>query len=153
MTIQTYLTNVCQHCGLAEETLTVEMVESEGQIQANITVPTEDSGLLIGYHGDTLASIQRIARVIFQEELGEKKLVVNVNNYREQRAEKVVQMAQNAAERVLETGRPYTLSHLPSHERFLVHSTLSENPDYASLESFSEGEEPYRVLVIRPKSE
>lgn len=153
MTIQTYLTKMCEHCGIDPETLRVEQTDSEDQIQISIEVPVEDSGLLIGYHGETLASIQRLARVVFQAEIGEKKVIVNVNNYREQRAEKVLQMVDKAAQKVIETGRPYTLTNLPSHERFLVHSTLSENPDYASLESFSEGEEPHRVLVIRLKNE
>lgn len=153
MTIQTYITNLCQHCGIEAETLQVEQTDSDDKITIAIEVTPEDSGLLIGYHGETLASIQRLARVVFQAEIGEKKLIVNVNNYREQRSEKILQMLDKAAQRVIETGRPYTLSHLPSHERFLVHSTLAENPDYAELESFSEGEEPHRVLVIRLKGE
>lgn len=152
MNIQDFLTNVCQHSGVEPES--VEMVESDesGMVIANITVSPEDSGLLIGFHGENLSAIQRITRVVFQEDLTDKRLAVNINEYREQRAEKVKQLAVNAAERVLETGRPYTFSYLPANERYVVHTTIAENPDYSTLESVSEGEGFHRVLVIRSKT-
>lgn len=152
MTIQSFLVNVCQHSGIDAENLEVEVNDEGETIQATIKVPQEESGLLIGFHGDTLAAIQRLTRVIFQEELQDKRLVVNVNEYREQRSDRLKQMAEKAAEQVLETGRPYRFANLPSHERFVIHSTIGDNPDYASLESVSEGEGRDRVLIIRPKA-
>lgn len=152
MTIQSFLVNVCQHSGIDAENLEVEVNDEGETIQATIKVPQEESGLLIGFHGDTLAAIQRLTRVIFQEELQDKRLVVNVNEYREQRSDRLKQMAEKAAEQVLETGRPYRFANLPSHERFVIHSTIGDNPDYAGLESVSEGEGRDRVLIIRPKA-
>lgn len=152
MDIQTYLTNLCQHAGLDATELEVVVDDQGDTIQATIKVPQEESGLLIGFHGDTLAALQRLTRVVFQQELGEKRLVVNVNEYREQRTERLQQMAHKAAQQVLETGRPYHFNYLPAHERFVIHSTISENPDYRELVSQSEGEGRDRVLVIRPKA-
>src|SRR5690554_185045 len=107
MTIQSYLTNICEHSGIDPEQLQIEVDEQPEVISAAITVPTEDSGLLIGFHGETLSALQRLTRVVFQEELADKRLVINVNNYREQRADKLREIAFRAAQRVLETGRPY----------------------------------------------
>jgi len=153
MTIQQFLTNVCQHSGVEPELVEVSEVDAMGMITATIEVSPDESGLLIGFHGDNLSALQRLTRVVFQEELVDKRLVVNVNHYREQRAEKVQQMAVKAAERVLDTGYPYTFSYLPANERFVVHTTISETPEFTSLESVSEGEGFHRVLVIRLKNE
>ena len=152
MDIQTYLTNICQHSGLDASQLEVTIDDQGETIQATIKVPQEESGLLIGFHGDTLSALQRLTRVVFQEELAEKRLIVNINEYREQRTERLQQMAQNAAQQVLETGRPYHFNYLPSHERFVIHSTISEDSGFADLQSASEGEGRDRVLVIRPKN-
>lgn len=152
MTIQTYLTNICQHSGIDADHLEIEMTEDDQAVTAAITVPQEDSGLLIGFHGETLSAIQRLTRVVFQDELAERRLIININNYREQRAEKLQQIATRAAERVLETGRPYTFSYLPANERFVIHSTISEDSAFSELESVSEGEGSRRVLTIRLKA-
>lgn len=151
MTITSYLTNICQHSGIDPDQLQIDLEDTNEAITASITVPTEDSGLLIGFHGETLSAIQRITRVVFQSELTDKRLVINVNNYREQRADKLKEIAFRAAERVLDTGRPYTFSYLPSNERFVIHSAISEDNRFAELESVSEGEGNRRVLTIRYK--
>ncbi len=152
MTIDKYLLDICQHSGIDAEQVTVELVEDGEYLKVEMTVPTDDSGLFIGFHGETLSSLQRLVRVLFQGDYPEKKLVLNVNQYREQRAEKVKEMATNIAHRVLETGRPYTFAYMPPHERFVVHSTISEDPEFAELESISEGEGGQRHLIIRPKA-
>lgn len=152
MTIQTYLTNICQHSGIDPDHLNIELDETEEAVNVAITVPMEDSGLLIGFHGETLSALQRLTRVVFQDELTDKRLSININNYREQRADKLKQIATRAAQRVLETGQAYTFSYLPANERFVIHSTISEDPEFSSLESISEGEGTHRVLTIRPKA-
>ena len=152
MTIQNYLTNICQHSGIDPDSMQIEMTDDDQAVTAAITVPQEDSGLLIGFHGETLSALQRLTRVVFQDELAERRLIININNYREQRAEKLQQIATRAAERVLETGRPYTFSYLPANERFVIHSTISEDSAFSELESVSEGEGAHRVLTIRLKT-
>ncbi len=152
MLIQTYLENMCKHCGIDAETLKVEVSDQDESVTALISVPEEESGLLIGFHGETLSSIQRLTRVVFQEELGEKRLVVNVNNYREQREDKLKEIARRGAQRVLESGQPYRFSYLPANERFVIHTAISEDPEFADLESVSEGDGRDRVLMIRYKA-
>ena len=151
MTIQDFITHLCRHSGIEAEELEVTVDDQAETVTVHIQVPAEESGLLIGFHGETLTAIQRITRVIFQEELGEKRLVVNINEYREQRNEKLTAMAEKAADQVRETGRPYRFAYLPANERFVIHSTIGENPDYSDLESVSEGEGRNRTLIVRLK--
>lgn len=152
MTIQNYITHFCQHCGIDSEQVVIDQTEADGVITVNITVPQEDSGLFIGFHGETLISLQRVLRVTFQEELAGKKLLLNVNEYREQREEKIREMARSAADRVLESGSPYRFTSLTPPERFVVHTLITESEEYQDLESYSEGEDPRRVLIIRKKN-
>lgn len=151
MTIPDFVTNICKHSGIDPEELKVELTETDDQLSVVVEVSPEDSGLLIGFHGETLQAMQRITRIVYQETLGEKRLVININNYREQREEKIKDQVISSAQRVLETGRPATFSFLPPNERFIIHSTISEMPEFADLESVSEGEGKYRVLTIRLK--
>ena len=88
MTIQTFLTQLCEHCGLATETITCTEEQKEATKTVTLTVPEEDSGLFIGFHGETLESIQRLVRIIFQASADEK-IIFNVNDYREQRTERL----------------------------------------------------------------
>jgi spoIIIJ-associated protein len=127
-------------------TITVDMDES-GAYRVNIQ--TEETGLLIGFHGRTLESFQMILGMIVAKIVGSwQRVYVNVGDYREKREEALMYMAQRAAERALATGRPVELSHLSSSERRVIHVTLSGD-DRVTTESSGEGSE--RKLVITPK--
>jgi spoIIIJ-associated protein len=152
MSIIEFVTQMCQHAGITSETLVVEQRDEEDQIVIQITLDQEESGLLIGNRGETLDAMQRLTRLVFQKE-SEKRLIVNVNEYRQQRQEKVEDIATQSARKVLESGRPYYLENLNSQERFLVHSTISENPEFTNLTTESEGEGRNRRLVIFMKED
>lgn len=151
--MQSFLTQLCEHCGLAPEDVQVEVEENEEEILVNLALPEEESGLFIGYHGETLDSIQRIIRLAFQTEAKDRRVRLNINQYREQRQEKLNEMAENIARKVLQTGEAYTIGYfLPSHERFLVHSAISEHPDFADkIESVSSGQGIQRRITIQLK--
>lgn len=154
MTIDVFVRQLCEHCGVDTETLEVSVDDAAEMITVSISLPEEDSGRFIGFHGETLESIQRVLRVIFASEYPDKKLVVNINEYRQEREAKLQELTRNVAERVLQTGQVYTFqSYLPAHERFIIHSTLSELPEHEKLESISEGEGKDRRLSIRLKAE
>lgn len=152
MTIQSFLTDICEHCGIDPDSITLTVEESDDAVVVQLDLPEADSGLFIGYHGETLDSLQRVVRIVFQDSFGDKKIRLNVNQYRNQREEKLRAMAHHGAQKVLETGMPYTFSvFIPSHERFIIHTTLSEEPSFAELESVSEGDGKERRLTIRFK--
>ncbi len=154
MTIDIFVKQLCEHCGVDPEILDVQIEDTEESILVTLNLPEEDSGRFIGFHGETLESIQRIVRIIFAAEYPEKKVLLNINNYRQEREEKLKELTQNAAMRVLESGQSYYFqSYLPAHERFIIHSTLGELPDADRLESISEGDGKDRRLSIRLKAE
>ncbi|MDR0463287.1 MAG: KH domain-containing protein [Pseudomonadales bacterium] len=118
----------------------VEIAESEDKILIDIKVSSEDSGIVIGRKGEVLISMQRLLRVLFAEEIGDKKLILNINDYRAGREEKIREMVHRAAQKVFANGRPYTMRNLNSAERYIVHQTISEDESLSELVSFSEGE-------------
>ena len=157
MTIDTFLTQLCEHCGVSKDDIHLDVEELENQILLDLSLPEEDSGIFIGHHGEGIDSIQRILRIIFQDkenELGDKKISLNINNYREKRVDRLKDLTYTIGNKVLQSGKPYTFtSYLPAHERFVVHSTLSEEPGFSELESISSGDGKNRKLTIQLKKQ
>ena len=153
MELKTYLTKLCKHVGLLDEQFSVELTEEDDLIKAKLVLPEEESGLFIGYHGETLQAIQRVTRVSFYDELEGKIFKLNVNDYREQRQEQLVDKVEAVALRVQESGEPYTFSYLTANDRYLIHTTLSEDERFSDLLSESSGEGKHRYLTIRTQEE
>lgn len=152
MDIKNFASQLCEHCGISSDGCEIQVLEEDDTIFVQFSIDSEDSGVFIGTHGETLDSLQRLIRVVFAK-TESKKIVVNVNNYREQRKEKLTDLTQSIAEKVLDTGEPYTFrSFMPAYERFIVHSTLSEHDDFSDLESISQGDGKYRRLTIQLKA-
>ncbi len=140
-------------------------IEVEEKEQAfNVEIKTEDTGILIGYHGETLISFQLIlALLVYKARLrlssGDEdpaskkvgswlKIVVNVGDWRERREESLRLMAQQAAERVVSTGEAITYPNLSSFERRIMHMALAE---HSQVTTESEGEGNERKLIIKPR--
>ena len=114
-----------------------------------VHIETEETGLLIGYHGRTLESFQIMLGMLASKRLGEwVKTYVNVGDYREKREEALMLMAQRAAERALAVDRPVELAHLSPSERRVVHLTLSGDE---RIETESVGVGNSRTLLVKPK--
>jgi spoIIIJ-associated protein len=115
-----------------------------------VHIETEETGLLIGFHGKTLESLQIILGLLVSKALGSwVRVYVNVGDYREKREEALMLMAQQAAERALAQGRAIELAHLSASERRVVHLTLSGD-DRVETESIGEGSR--RTLLVKPKA-
>ena len=115
-----------------------------------VYVETEETGLLIGFHGKTLESFQIILGLLVSKELAQwVKVYVNVGDYREKREEALMLMAQHAAERALAAGRPIELPHLSPSERRVIHLTLAGDE---RVETESVGEGNNRMLLVKPKA-
>lgn len=104
----------------------VDAEESDEEILVDID--TEDSGLLIGYHGETLHSMQLILGMLLNRERKEewKRVIVDIGEYRGQREEVLRRMAERAAHRVQETGEAQELTPMPAFERRKIHMFVSE---------------------------
>lgn len=114
-----------------------------------VHIETEETGLLIGFHGKTLESFQIILSIMVSKKLDAwVKVYVNVGDYREKREEALMYMAQRAADRAIASGRPVELTRLTASERRVIHLTLSGD-ERVVTESVGEGES--RILVVKPK--
>jgi spoIIIJ-associated protein len=108
----------------------------------------EDLGLLIGHHGQTIDAIQHLAyRIAYRGEDQRKRVVVDAAGYRERRAVALRAAADQAAETALHDRRPVALEAMSALERKVVHEHLKGRHD---VETYSEGQEPDRRLVVAP---
>lgn len=114
-----------------------------------ILLNTKDTGVVIGYHGDTLEGLQLVLSLCIARNLGRfVRISVDVGDYKKNRTEWLKTLALETKERVLTEGREITIPELKSWERRIVHLLLQEDGEVAS-ESRGEGRD--RVLVVGPK--
>jgi spoIIIJ-associated protein len=107
----------------------------------------DDMALLIGRHGATLEAIQELTRMVVGRRLDERcRVIVDVEDYRKRREERMIDRALQVARRVLETGQEEALDPMNPYERKLIHDAVA---DLGGLETSSRGEEPERSVVIR----
>lgn len=124
-----------------------EVTDSEESI--DVVISSEDPGLIIGHHGDTLESIQLVLSLMLAKKLGEfKRVNVEVGDYKKNRSDYLKNLAAQTKDRALSEGQEIFLPNLKSWERREVHMYLSEDPDVIS-ESVGEGKD--RTLVVKPK--
>ena len=108
----------------------------------------DDMASLIGKHGQTLDAIQELARQVVGHRLDQRiRVLVDVEDYRKRRAARLVEKAQTAAERALETGQEQELEPMDALERKIVHDAVAE---IEGVDSTSRGEDPSRHVVILP---
>jgi spoIIIJ-associated protein len=108
----------------------------------------DDLALLIGHHGETIDAIQHLAyRIAFHGIDERKPLSVDAAGYRERRAATLHAVADQAAETAVREHRPVPLEAMAAQERKVVHEHLKTRFD---VETYSEGQEPNRHLVVAP---
>lgn len=121
--------------------------ENDGNVE--ISIDTDDSSLLIGYHGENLEAFQLILSFLISKKLGDfHRVLVNVGDYRQRREEKLKQLATTAKEEALEKEDEVILPNLSSGDRRVIHLFL-QNDEEVTSESRGEGES--RQLIIKPK--
>ena len=112
------------------------------------TLHGEDVGLFIGRHGQTIDAVQHLALRVVQGACEDRRrVVVDADGYRARRAETLESQADEAADEALSSGRPVSLEAMASSERRIVHEYLRDRGD---VETYSEGDEPDRHLVVAP---
>lgn len=126
-----------------------EIKYDEAERTVDIEISGEEMGILIGKRGQTLDSLQYLVSLVVNKESEEYlKVKVDTENYRERRKETLENLAHNIAAKVKRTRRPVTLEPMNSFERRIIHSAL-QNDKF--VETHSEGDEPYRKIVVTPK--
>ena len=116
-----------------------------------ITLFSDNNSILIGKNGKNLQAFQNIIRQIVPNTINEKyKIIIDIENYKEKRLITIERLAKKVAREVKNTKVAANLDPMNSYERRIVHSVLTNNK-YVFTES--EGEEPNRYVVIKPKEE
>ena len=144
--VEELLEQVVRALGLDAE---VEVAD-DGEIVTG-TVHGEDLGLFIGRHGQTIDAVQHLAQRMAGGRDGEgRRIVIDAEGYRERRETMLQRQADQAAEDALRSGRPVALDAMTASERRIVHEYLREHDE---LQTYSEGDEPDRHLVVAPLDE
>ncbi|MBC7088549.1 MAG: protein jag [Tissierellales bacterium] len=144
---QTFMENLLNKMDIEADcnvTLEGEVIQVE-----IVNLSDDDIGVLIGKRGSGLDSIQYLLNLVVNKN-GENlyKTLVDVNNYRKKREEALVNLANKMAKRVLTYRKPVKLEPMNPYERRIIHSTLQ---NFDGITTYSEGNEPYRRVVITLK--
>ena len=134
--------------GAAGVHATVEIHEEGSGLVAEFHGDSDDLGLLIGHHGQTIDAIQHLAYRFAMHGSDERQsVVVDAAGYRERRAAALRAAADQAAETAINHRRAVPLEAMSALERKVIHEHLKMRRD---VETYSEGQEPSRRLVVAP---
>ena len=141
-----YLRTILSGMGLKD--IQVEIREEEAG--AELALTGEDIGFIIGHRGETLDALQYLASLVANHvDESYYRITLDVGNYREKRKETLENLGKKMAARAVKTGRNASLEPMNPYERRVIHSALQGN---RYVETYSEGEDPYRHVVVAPKS-
>lgn len=125
------------------------IVLEETDEEINIGLEGNQLGILIGRRGETLNALQYLLNLSANKDQAErKKIMLDVEGYRKKREATLVQLATKLAEKAKRRGRSVVLEPMNPQERRIIHMTLRGRDD---IYTFSEGEEPFRKIIIAPR--
>ncbi len=115
----------------------------------SMTIEGPNMGVIIGRRGQTLDSLQYLVSLVVNKNRDNYlKVFIDTENYREKREETLVRLANKMARKVKKIGKTVSLEPMNPYERRIIHAALQGNP---YVQTFSEGDEPYRKVVITLK--
>lgn len=128
-----------------------EILEAKDAKEENVEIVlnTKDTGVVIGYHGDTLEGLQLVLSLCVARNLGRfVRISIDVGDYKKNRTEFLKTLALETKERVVAEGKEIVVPELKSWERRIIHLLLEKDEDVISE---SQGEGRDRVLIVSPK--
>lgn len=141
-----FLRDVLQAMDIKAE---IRLKDTNEGLYINLSGPK--MGIIIGRRGQTLDSLQYLVSLVVNKDKdrdGFIKVILDTEDYRKKREETLQRLAKRLAERVQKTGKKVELEPMNPYERRIIHYTLQEFKD---ITTFSEGEEPYRKVIIAHK--
>lgn len=150
--VQQTVIALLDHLGLAHGNV---LARADGNT-VRVDIDSTEASRIIGWHGETLNSIQHLAKSIVRskEKLAVSPLIVcDVDHYRAEQEEKVRHIAEAKADLVRRTGNRIALSPMSAYFRRIVHTHVAESPLMTDLTTESIGEGDYRQIVLRLKNE
>lgn len=146
--VEEFLNSVFDAMGIQVK-IDIKLDEKEKELDVNLS--GEEMGILIGKRGQTLDSLQYLVSLVVNKESGDYlRVKLDTENYRERRKETLETLAKNIAYKVKRTRRSVALEPMNPYERRIIHSAI-QNDKYVFTRS--EGEEPFRHVVIALKKE
>lgn len=141
-----FLYDIFENMGISA---TIETEETDDAVRMNIY--GDNMGVIIGYRGETLDSLQYLTSLVLNKDHNEpyRKIILDAENYRLKREQTLRNLAEKTAARVIKSGRAFKLEPMNPYERRIIHSELQGNSE---IVTFSEGEEPYRRVVVNLKN-
>ena len=144
--IKNYLSKLLKDLGF---TVNIEVKVKEGI--PTYTIYSDNDALLIGKNGKNLHALSIITSQYIKKEIGENyKFLIDVNDYKEQHEKALVRLAKKVAKEVATTKIEVKMDSMNSYERRIIHNALTNNK---KVYTQSEGEEPNRYVVVKPKEE
>ncbi|AVP55848.1 protein jag [Clostridium tetani] len=139
---KSFLKDILDNMGIKAE---IRIKEEENTLKIHMNGP--DMGILIGYRGETLDALQYLISLTINKDHNDdyKRVILDTENYRKKREETIKRLAIKIANKAIKTGRVVKLEPMNPYERRIIHSVLQNSPD---VETYSEGEEPYRRVVV-----
>ena len=127
---------------------TIDIKETEDNLYINLN--GNDMGILIGYRGETLDALQYLVSLSVNKgmEEGYKRITLDTEGYRKKREETLIRLADKLAKKVKNYRKTVKLEPMNPYERRIIHSELQDNP---YVKTYSEGDEPFRRVVIELK--
>ena len=114
-----------------------------------IDISSSDMGIVIGKRGNTLDAIQYLLSLVINKNKDDyTKVIVDVKGYRDRREKTLIRLANRMADKAKHNNRPVKLEPMNPYERRIIHSALQ---NVEGVTTYSEGEEPYRRVVIQAK--
>jgi spoIIIJ-associated protein len=141
-----FLSRVIQLMGVEAQ---IEALEKEDSLL--LTVVGDNLGVVIGRRGETLDALQYLASLIanrYYENREYKRILLDAEGYRSRREKTLIRLAMKLCEKVKRTGRRVVLEPMNPQERRVIHTALQ---DETAIQTISEGEDPFRRIVISPK--
>lgn len=127
----------------------IRIKDAKEGLYINLTGPK--MGTIIGRRGQTLDSLQYLTSLVVNKDKEREsyvKVVLDTEDYRKKREETLVRLAKRLADKVRKTGKKVELEPMNPYERRIIHSALQ---NYADVTTYSEGEEPFRKVIIEHK--
>lgn len=144
--IKDYLSKLIKDLGF---TANIEVKTKENV--PTYTIYSDNDALLIGKNGKNLQALSTVVNQYIKKEIGESyKFLIDINSYKEKHEKQLIRLAKNVAREVATTRIEAKMDSMNSYERRIIHNALANNK---KVYTESEGEEPNRYVVIKPKEE
>lgn len=139
-----YLLEIIKKMGI-----TADVIVQEYEDYIKMIITGNNLGIIIGRRGETLDALQYLTSLIANKKAAERKrIILDAEGYRDRREDTLEKLAHRLSDRVKRTGQKVVLEPMNPHERRIIHTTLQNDN---SVTTMSEGEEPYRKVVIFPR--